>query len=190
MAQMLCPECGSKELEANTWEAWCNDCDQQWTRREQPEVYAKIRGAELDRREELGAAFAKAVVFPSGPQPMAPAKFKTLCEAMGYTAALAAEQFGVTARNVQRWQSGAVPVPYGISEEIKNLWDEWTGQIGQILDQVEAAAALNGDPESIDFARPHGSTGDDALRTAKASALAIMLGVQGLEFNIDYETDQ
>ena len=117
------------------------------------------------------------------------AKFKTICEAMGYTASTAAEMFGVTARNVQRWQSGEAPVPLGVDNEITEMWDEWTEQLGQILDQVEASAAMNGDPESIDFSRPRGSTGEDALRTAKASALAIMLGVQGLDFDIRYEED-
>lgn len=118
------------------------------------------------------------------------AKFKTICEAMGYTASSAAQLFGVAPRNIQRWQTGDAPVPHGVSEQLTEMWDEWTEQLGQILDQVEASAAMNGDPESIDFSRPRGSTGDDALRTAKASALAIMLGVQGLDFQIDFETDQ
>ena len=118
------------------------------------------------------------------------ATFKTMCEAMGYTASTAAEKFRVTARNIQRWQSGEAPVPSGVADEITELWGDWTEQLGQILDQVEAAAAMNGDPQSIDFSRPRGSTGDDALRTAKVSALAIMLGVQGLDFHIDFETDQ
>ena len=118
------------------------------------------------------------------------ATFKTMCETMGYTASTAAEKFRVTARNIQRWQSGEAPVPSGVADEITELWGDWTEQLGQILDQVEAAAAMNGDPQSIDFSRPRGSTGDDALRTAKATALAIMLGVQGLDFHIDFETDQ
>ena len=118
------------------------------------------------------------------------ATFKTMCETMGYTASTAAKQFEVTARNIQRWQSDEVPVPSGVADEITELWGDWTEQLGQILDQVEAAAAMNGEPQSIDFSRPRGSTGDDALRTAKASALAIMLGVQGIDFRIDFETDQ
>ena len=118
------------------------------------------------------------------------ATFKTMCETMGYTASTAAEQFEVTARNIQRWQSGEAPVPSGVADEITELWGDWTEQLGQILDQVKAAAAMNGEPQSIDFSRPRGSTGDDALRTAKASALAILLGVQGLDFHIDFETDQ
>ena len=118
------------------------------------------------------------------------ATFKTMCETMGYTASTAADQFGVTARNIQRWQSGEAPVPSGVADESTELWGDWIEQLGQILDQVEAAAAMNGEPQSIDFSRPRGSTGDDALRTAKASALAILLGVQGLDFHIDFETDQ
>lgn len=48
---MKCPKCGSTELAANTWEAWCGDCDAHWTEKEDPEVYAAVRAYELACRQ-------------------------------------------------------------------------------------------------------------------------------------------
>jgi len=48
-----CPECGSRELEANTWEAWCYDCGGRWTDAAQPEIFAVLRAAELARRRRI-----------------------------------------------------------------------------------------------------------------------------------------
>ena len=48
----LCSSCGSDDLEANTWEAWCFTCDQRWVKDLEnadkyyvydPVMYAKVR---------------------------------------------------------------------------------------------------------------------------------------------------
>ncbi|MCL2471312.1 MAG: hypothetical protein FWF25_06180 [Propionibacteriaceae bacterium] len=45
-----CPICGSTDIEANAWEAWCYGCDGRWAKDEYPAIYAALRSAEVDRR--------------------------------------------------------------------------------------------------------------------------------------------
>ena len=54
----VCPECGEVgTIEANTWEAWCYDCDLHVTEQDQPEEFKKLRAMVLARREEVGRFF-------------------------------------------------------------------------------------------------------------------------------------
>lgn len=52
---------------------------------------------------------------------------------------------------------------------------------------MEEIAEENGDPQAIQLSRPRGSTGDDMQKTAKIQALAIVLGTQGFDVQVDYE---
>jgi hypothetical protein len=45
-----CPGCGSTETTANTWEAWCMNCDRHWTKSDAPGIWGEIRAVELVRR--------------------------------------------------------------------------------------------------------------------------------------------
>lgn len=54
----VCPECGEEgTIEANTWEAWCCNCDFRVEEQSQPEEFAKLRAMVLARREEVGRFF-------------------------------------------------------------------------------------------------------------------------------------
>lgn len=56
--EMKCPRCGEiGSIEANTWEAWCYDCDLRVTEQDQPEEFKKLRAMALARREEVGSFF-------------------------------------------------------------------------------------------------------------------------------------
>lgn len=53
---IFCPECGSTDLGANTWESWCFDCDARWVENPKfagdgyelnPELYSMIRKEDL-----------------------------------------------------------------------------------------------------------------------------------------------
>lgn len=54
---MNCPICNSIEIEANTQEAWCDDCGHTVTAKEQPEEFAQMREAVLTHRKEVAAFF-------------------------------------------------------------------------------------------------------------------------------------
>ena len=45
----VCPDCGSVEVEANTWEAWCNDCT--WRVTDAHPAYDVIRERTLALRD-------------------------------------------------------------------------------------------------------------------------------------------
>lgn len=54
----VCPECGEEgTIDANTWEAWCYDCDLHVTEQDKPEEFKKLRAMVLARREEVGRFF-------------------------------------------------------------------------------------------------------------------------------------
>ena len=56
--EMKCPRCGEiGSIEANTFEAWCYDCDLHVTEQDQPEEFKKLRAMALARREEVGRFF-------------------------------------------------------------------------------------------------------------------------------------
>lgn len=50
--EIACVVCGSHDTDANTWEAWCYDCDAHWTAEADPELYEAYRAIELQRRAE------------------------------------------------------------------------------------------------------------------------------------------
>lgn len=118
---------------------------------------------------------------------MHPATFKTLTEAMGLTDEALAAKLDVSSRNIRRWKTEAGVIPDGVADEITEMWDEWTGTLGEVLDGMEEIAEENGDPQAIQLSRPRGSTGDDMQKTAKIQALAIVLGTQGFDVQVDYE---
>ena len=50
----LCPQCHSTELEANTWEAWCYECDWRIEEETSPELFKDCRKQVEARREVIG----------------------------------------------------------------------------------------------------------------------------------------
>jgi hypothetical protein len=117
---------------------------------------------------------------------MQAAKFKTLCEAMGWSIEYVAERYQVAPRTVRRWFAGASDIPDAIAGDVAGEWDAWCDVLGQVLDGMEDLAAENGDPEGIHVSRPRGSTGDDMRQAAKIAAIATVLGAQGFDVEIDY----
>lgn len=53
----VCPDCGSVEVEANTWEAWCADCD--WRVEAPHPAYEVIRARVLLQREVTAQMLAE-----------------------------------------------------------------------------------------------------------------------------------
>lgn len=51
---MCCPVCGSTDLEANTWEAWCHTCD--WQVESPSALYDQIRAYTLEARSKASEA--------------------------------------------------------------------------------------------------------------------------------------
>ena len=43
-----CPHCGSRDVEVNTWEAWCYACNWQLDKGDNPELVALYREARLN----------------------------------------------------------------------------------------------------------------------------------------------
>ena len=131
-----CPNCRGEETEANTWEAWCNDCDWRVTDQSDPELFSQARAAELDRRDQ-----AEKRMF--GVEDLRAAR-----EALG----LSQEDFGqalaqpVKQSAIAHWESGKRLIPLGVQAETEELEDQQEELVGRIVDLAVSRSAKLNDP--------------------------------------------
>lgn len=123
-----CPECGSADTEISTWEAWCFDCEWRIEKDTAPEVFAKLRETELQRRQ--------------ADERMDPAELRMVREYLGLTNEVLAGILGIRNDTVRRWETGRDPIPYRIREEIEAIEERTAVAVGELIDVLNDA----GDP--------------------------------------------
>lgn len=119
---------------------------------------------------------------------MHPARFRTLCECMGWTSEAGGRMLGVDPRTVRRWFDPEYPydIPDDIQLKVETAWYDFLHHLGETLDVAEETAEEHGDPQAIHIARPRGSTGASAIQAATVQALTILLEVQGFTVELDW----
>jgi len=118
--KVKCPNCGSTDLEANTWEAWCETCDQRWVENPKkadthyalnPELYRAIRNQVLaqntaiqDMLDSLPGLQAQVEAANQGAETARAARDKTICQlaATGFSTRSLAVSTGLTWQAIKR----------------------------------------------------------------------------------------
>lgn len=139
-----CPSCGSNDTEINTWEAWCFTCDWHIEKDAEPKLFAKLREAELARRES--------------DQRMNPMEFKMAREYQGLGTEHLAAILNVRHDTVRRWESGREPIPYRTREEVEMIEAHTARSVTQLItalkDAAEPTVALYRTDADMHFDRP------------------------------------